>query len=619
MWHDVEAKIDLLNFSHVAKAAAELIEVANGQPLTIGVSGNWGTGKSSLVKMIGAELRNKAGTNKYLFLDFNAWLYQGYDDARQALLDAVGDKLSAEAQSRQTAGDKVKSFVKRIRLLRVGRMLAPIGVQALVGGTIGGPIGALVGAVGGMIQAGTIATEDFDKIKGAYSELQPELAGLLKEKSEQSLPQEIEALRQAFKEALESLNVTLVVLVDDLDRCLPDTAIDTLEAMRLLLHVDRTAFIIAADEGMIRSAVRAHFKDAEISNDLVTSYFDKLIQVPLQVPRLGPTEVKAYLVLLLTELAQRRGAISEATMKAAQVEVLRLAQSGWTGLSADDIRKAFGAHAGAVAKEIDFADQLAPILASAEQIAGNPRLIKRFLNNLVIREAIAKSQGMTLGLEEMVKLQLFERCASAAGFEFLAKAVAASSDGKAPFLAELEESARKGEAWSAPTPAWGASFYEQWVKLAPALANTDLRPLLHLSRDRKLGIAAYDELGPEAQKMLEALLSADTFVPALVEQIKALGQGEAERVLNRLGRRARTDQFTAASLARCLNLTRAFSSLGPQFALLLAEVPSERRPVTLVPLLQNEPAVASELERWAADPLTPQQVKRAITATKGKA
>jgi predicted KAP-like P-loop ATPase len=619
MWHDVEAKIDLLNFSHVAKAAAELIEAANGQPLTIGVSGNWGTGKSSLVKMIGAELRNKAGSDKYLFLEFNAWLYQGYDDARQALLDAVGDKLSAEAQSRQTAGDKVKSFVKRIKLLRVGRMLAPIGVQALVGGTIGGPIGALVGAVGGMIQAGTIAAEDFDKIKGAYSELQPELAGLLKEKSEQSLPQEIEALRRAFKEALESLNVTLVVLVDDLDRCLPDTAIDTLEAMRLLLHVDRTAFIIAADEGMIRSAVRAHFKDAEISNDLVTSYFDKLIQVPLQVPRLGPTEVKAYLVLLLTELAQRRGAISEATMKAAQVEVLRLAQSGWTGLSADDIRKAFGSQAGAVAKEIDFADQLAPILASAEQIAGNPRLIKRFLNNLVIREAIAKSQGMTLGLEELVKLQLFERCASAAGFEFLAKAVAASNDGKAPFLAELEESARKGEAWSAPTPAWGAPFYEQWVKLAPALANTDLRPLLHLSRDRKLGIAAYDELGPEAQKMLDALLSADTFVPALVEQIKAMGQGEAERVLNRLGRRARTDQFTAASLARCLNLTRAFPALGPQFALLLAEVPPERRPVTMVPLLQNEPAVASELERWAADPLTSQQVKRAITATKGKA
>ena len=42
MWNDVEAKIDLLNFSHVAKAAAQLIQDAGGEPLTIGVSGNWG-------------------------------------------------------------------------------------------------------------------------------------------------------------------------------------------------------------------------------------------------------------------------------------------------------------------------------------------------------------------------------------------------------------------------------------------------------------------------------------------------------------------------------------------------------------------------------------------------
>lgn len=120
MWNDVEAKIDLLNFSHVAKAAAQLIQDAGGEPLTIGVSGNWGAGKSSLVKMIGAELKASAGDEKYIFLEFNAWLYQGYDDARQALLDAVADKLVAVAESRKTAVDKAWRFVKRIKRLRVG-------------------------------------------------------------------------------------------------------------------------------------------------------------------------------------------------------------------------------------------------------------------------------------------------------------------------------------------------------------------------------------------------------------------------------------------------------------------------------------------------------------------
>ncbi len=47
----------------------------------------------------------------------------------------------------------------------------------------------------------------------------------------------------------------LIVLVDDLDRCLPETAIETLEAIRLFVMLPRTAFVIGADEAMIRYAV----------------------------------------------------------------------------------------------------------------------------------------------------------------------------------------------------------------------------------------------------------------------------------------------------------------------------------------------------------------------------
>lgn len=104
--------------------------------------------------------------------------------------------------------------------------------------------------------------------------------------------------RQKFEEILGQLRVKLVVLVDDLDRCLPKTAISTLEAMRLLLFVKRTAFIIAADEQMIRNGVRAYFNGVELSDGLVTSYFDKLIQVPIKIPHLGIAEVKVYIVLL---------------------------------------------------------------------------------------------------------------------------------------------------------------------------------------------------------------------------------------------------------------------------------------------------------------------------------
>jgi predicted KAP-like P-loop ATPase len=620
VWHDIEAKVDLLNFNLVAEAAAQLIRDSEGQPLTIGISGGWGVGKSSLVKMVGATLLADKGADKqYVFLEFNAWLYQGFDDARQALLQAVSDKLIAIAKERQTFLDKALAFRKRIRWLKLGRIAAPA-VAGMAVGTAFGPVGTLLGAVSGLLKGATdTATEDrLKEVKDAYAELQPELVGLLSDKPDESLPKEIEGLRAAFEELLSDLKVTLVVLVDDLDRCLPPTAISTLEAMRLLLHVPRTAFIIAADEQMIRGAVRAHFGEIDINDDLVTSYFDKLIQVPLRVPRLGVNEVKAYVMLLLADLATRRGSLPAQALAEAQLKILEALKKSWSGgVTREVLNAAFGQDAPRVAREIDVVEQLAPILVTAEQISGNPRLIKRFLNNLMIRQSIAKAQGMAVGLEELVKLQLFERCASPAAFDFLVQAISSNDEGKPTFLDPLEKSAAKGEAYAPPNASWGGAFYEQWVKLSPQLADVSLKPFLYLSRDRALALASYDELSPEARKVFEASLKATQVLGGLVGQIRAIGEVEAERVLVRLVRKARTEQWSAGAVTRCFNVTDAFENLGPQLATALAEIPAEQRPPAIGPLLATPVWAEALVAEWMADKRTPQQLKNVLNKKKG--
>jgi predicted KAP-like P-loop ATPase len=76
MWHDVETTKDLLNFKVIADTPAQLVRDSEGQPISIGVSGNWGTGKSSMIKMISASLKkDNASNQKYVFIEFNAWLY----------------------------------------------------------------------------------------------------------------------------------------------------------------------------------------------------------------------------------------------------------------------------------------------------------------------------------------------------------------------------------------------------------------------------------------------------------------------------------------------------------------------------------------------------------------
>ena len=532
----------------------------------------------------------------------------------------MADKLVAESNSRKSSVNKALEFAKRVNWLRIGNVLLPTAWGAMIGGNLGGPLGALIGAAGGILKAGaTPSAEDFEKLKTAYGELQPELAGLLKEKQAKSLPQEIAELRATFEELLTEMDVTLVVLVDDLDRCLPPTAISTLEAMRLLLFLPHTAFIIAADEQMIRNTVRAHFSDVEMNDELVTNYFDKLVQVPLGVPRLGVTEVKGYLILLLADLAEKRKDITPEARAQAEKTILEAVRQSWAGgLTRKKMEEAFGSDAAKLSTEIDLADQLASLMVSANRIAGNPRLIKRFLNNLMIRSTVAKAQGLTIAFDQFVKLQLFERCAPG-GFEYLVKRVAEREDGKAVFLTEIEAALAKGEAIEMPDKSWESPFVAEWLKLNPKLGDSDLRPILYLSRDRTLSLAHFDELSPEGRALLEALLEAKEITPPLIDQLKSLGETESERILNRIIRRARSEQWERTLLTQALHVPKAFPSLAPGFVNALNEIPASQRPVPFIPKIRDEAWAEDMLRQWAADEQSPKSVKLAIGDLKRKA
>jgi len=230
----------------------------------------------------------------------------------------------------------------------------------------------------------------------------------------------------------------------------------------------------------------------------------------------------------------------------------------------------------------------------------------------MIRDAIAKAQGLTIAFDQLVKLQLFERCAAPAAFEYLVKQVADREDGKAAFLADIEAALAKGESFNMPDSSWDSPFIGEWLKLNPRLGDTDLRPLLYLSRDRALSLASFDELSPEGRALLEALLEANKILPPLVEQLKSLGETEGEQILNRIKRRARSGQWELPVLIQALHVPKAFPNLAPSFVNLLNEIPASKRPTPFIPLIRGESWAQEMLKRWAADEQSPQTVKNAI-------
>ncbi len=628
MWNDIETSKDYLHFSVVSQAVADMIVDSGKSPISIGVSGSWGSGKSSLVKMIGQDLKNcdEKGDN-YIFLEFNAWLYQGYDDARTALLQSVSKTLSIEMKKRNIpendgAWDKLKKFTKRISWFQVSKLALPLIAGFIPGVNAVGAIGGLVSAISNSIGNPEEELKNSEAVNSAVEKLAPEVKELLKDEATKPATEQIESLRNEFKELLEKLNVKLVVLVDDLDRCLPETAVSTLEAMRLLLFVDRTAFIIAADEQMIRNGVRAHFGDVELSEGLVTSYFDKLIQVPITVPRLGVAEIKVYIVLLYIEADIRKNILDESVLTYAQNKLNDLLSRAWqTPVTKETIEKALeDITLDGLSEHVSMADQLAGILATAENIKGNPRLIKRFMNSLEIRKKVAELNGITVDPGLLIKMLLFERCASTGAFDYLSQQVLQDEDGKPSFIKELEDSLVTGNEYKAPDTNWETDFIKKWLLLSPALGEMDLRPLIYLSKDRSMPFAAYDELSPEGKKILEALKEMKN-VPLnqdLIDKIKGLGEMESTLLLNQIARIGRGNQWTTGTVCAAIHITEAYPSIGDRLALALSEIPSKSVKAAIVERIKDKEWARDLLEKWANDSETPASVKNAITSKKSR-
>jgi predicted KAP-like P-loop ATPase len=476
MWADAETDIDFLNYSEVAELVTELITDSDLLPISLGVFGGWGTGKSSTLKLVEVELQKRA--RPPIIVKFDAWLYQDYDDARAALMSVIASTL-LEAAPTSLKG-KALDLIKRIDTLRLLGLAVEAGAWAIGLPTFGAAAKG-VNAIGHVLQAKG-DNDDVAAIKEGAKAGKELFKGLVKPKSEKGPPGEIDAFRREFEEVLAGFDQSLVVFIDNLDRCLPANAIHTLEAVRLFLFIPRTAFVIAADEDMIRHAVADHFKQPGERH--VSDYLDKLIQLPVRVPRIGVQEVTGYLYLLF---AGRAGVGRDAVeaLRGALIDRLRRSWSGEEPISVEEaLRLVERGPEDSLRQAFEMAERMAPLLARSSRVLGNPRIVKRLLNVVRMRSMIAQKRSMPLDEAVIAKLALFERCTDEASSEALHTAINQAEGGRPDVLKRIEtgqpisESDRLPDAWSKHLP-----FLKEWASLDPKLGGMDLRPAVYLARE----------------------------------------------------------------------------------------------------------------------------------------
>jgi len=210
---------DALGLSDYAKALSAFILSAD-TPITIGIHGDWGSGKSSLMYLIEQKLKAEGVYSLW----FNAWQFSQFHNSEQLSLSLLSHFI-----------DEMERFGGTQDSLEVAK-------KALM--------------------ACTVTKESIKKNSKNIRDLKREISNLV-------------------AETLINENNRIIVFIDDIDRLVPEKAIDLLESLKLFLDLKGCVFVLACDYHVIAQGLKQKFNLSE--NDL-KGFFEKMIQVSFNMP-----------------------------------------------------------------------------------------------------------------------------------------------------------------------------------------------------------------------------------------------------------------------------------------------------------------------------------------------
>lgn len=613
---DEPTDVDLLSFDAVAGTVVDALLDPRLDPIALGLSGSWGSGKTSVLRIIAKQLKPKQGEPvSRLVIETDPWRYDPQLGIKESL---IGEILSAieEALPEEGVGAQSKALVKRL-LKRIDWTKAM------------------------KLAAQSAVTVNLPSLDSVLSLVKP------KEGGDENSPEPITDMvqfRAEFRALLESEGMeaikNVVVLVDDLDRCLPETVVETLETIRLFLSVPKMSFVIAADEERVADAIATRYPAAPETKPGEETpaqlYLHKIVQTSVPVPALSDFDTEAYLVLLqihaLVEPAEyaqivsdvsvaRRGAIALETVASLQKEEFL--------------------------EQRNNAARIRPIVH--EKTKGNPRRIKRFLNDLSVRLSIAARRGITLDAATIAKLMVLEQYfpdefkevtgwlreqtlrQNLAALE--AQAGTPQADDEAEQQLEPSDAGEtEGTEANAETPAetgvtsaskprFGDGLI-RWARLSPPLAKKDIAPYLVFAASFKSVFFASEGLPESIRDIATQILSRSVAEARRVtdDMLRNLQSGEADKLIHHIGGViADEPQKQSAGIVAMLRIIRVQpSSVAAAVAALKRLRPSDLKVGGFAQLRADDPApIIEQLTEMAGASGRPELIEAIAVAKEG--
>lgn len=468
MWSDNETTQDLLGYQVHADLLKKIILNDAMLPISIGVFGNWGSGKSSLMLLLQQSLQEweESHQNEHsiiLQVYFNSWQFESYDSTKLTMIESILEALDKDINTRKDVFERADDLLARINFLKVGVFILKKAYDNLTPD---------------WMKKWLPKKDDIDKITG-----KDKYNNLLEDVTKGNTSKFIATFRELFEDLVNDMGYkAVIVYVDDLDRCDPKRIIGCLEAVKLFVNVKKTAFVIGADERIIEYAISQHYpiqmKKEDISSPF-SDYLEKLIQLPYKLPRLSDNEQETYITLLLC-----KNHLNEIHFNQIHQKYLEFRKTDkHSKYNIDDIKANIPEN-----QNIDFyaVEYRLPIVPIIKQfLNGNPRQLKRFLNTLYVRQELAEVAGFRdIRPDVLTKIMVLEyNTLYNSRFEELYK-LQNENGGVLP-LEDVEQEAKTEEGIQNPQwkDNWSSDYLKQWLSSEPSLKDINLQNYFWVARD----------------------------------------------------------------------------------------------------------------------------------------
>lgn len=252
---------DELGFTSMAEILDEVIRDTQ-PPFTIGVFGEWGSGKTTLMNMVRQCLHARNVKTVW----FNAWKY----DRKEIIWNALIQTILYSIRNDSALNDRKDGVELKERVKTIAENLARYAAKVATR----------------LIPGGVVKEEDVDSLIATFLPLSANDAQF-------EFINDFEIRFDLLVKQYVGENQVLVVFIDDLDRCLPENAINVLEALKLYLDRTGCIFIFGAERSIVEEGIRQRYKDnVRLS---AKEYLEKIVQLPFIMRGVAPENALSLL------------------------------------------------------------------------------------------------------------------------------------------------------------------------------------------------------------------------------------------------------------------------------------------------------------------------------------